>query len=135
MQKKKRSFTDTLLIYESERDKCWLAHSLRTDQVGMGACWFEALTDGIKAIDGIIALAEDMGDIAVLRNAPENIQEMARRAKELPEEICEIARKKLYGKWPDYVKVTIDLPQYPYFTTSLNRHLYSKSGNQKKSIE
>jgi len=96
----KKKFWDIYAIYYSKSDKCWIAHSLRTDQFGTGDCVVDAFVDGMKAVDQIIELAKKHPDIEVLRDAPEEIRQIARNAMRLPDEIYEIAHKKLYGEWP-----------------------------------
>ena len=101
-----QQFSDTFVIYKSMPDRCWIAHSLRTDQVGVGDGVIDALVDGMRALDQLITLAQQEKDIAVLRDPPPYIRDMARHAEELPEELHAIACKKLYGKWSKYVSVT-----------------------------
>jgi hypothetical protein len=98
-------FRESCVIYYSPDDKCWIAHGLRTDQVGTGDCVVDALADLMKAIDQILALARQEGDIEVLREAPPEIQKRAQSAKQLPIELCEIAHKKVRGTWPAELKV------------------------------
>lgn len=96
---------DTFAIYFSKTDKCWIAHSLRTDQFGTGDCVLNAFVDGMKAVDQVIELAGKHKDIDILHEAPKEIKEIAKHAMHLPDEISEIAHKKLYGKWPKELPV------------------------------
>lgn len=93
-------FMDTFAIYFSKTDKCWIAHSLRTDQFGTGDCVLNAFVDGMKAVDQVIELAGKHKGIEILHEAPEEIQLIAKNAMHLPDEIFDIAHKKLYGEWP-----------------------------------
>lgn len=105
----KQRFRDTFVIFHSTEDQCWIAHSLRTDQFGTGECVVDALVDGMKAVDQVVALAKKKPDIQVLSDAPEQIQQIAKKAQPLPKEIYEIAHKKLYGDWPEYVRIQFDV--------------------------
>lgn len=92
--------SDMCVIYESREDGCWIAHGLRTDQIGTGGSVVEALADLIRAIDQIRELAQHDASVAVLRPAPADIQKMAHDARDLPHEIYEIAYRMVTGKWP-----------------------------------
>jgi hypothetical protein len=98
---------DTLVIYRSQEDGCWIAHSLRTDQVGVGDRIVVALADAIKAVHQVSDLAAGDSTIRLRREAPPDVQEMARRAKPLPREIYEIAHKMVHGQWPEYLHTDI----------------------------
>ena len=91
---------DTCVIYESRADKCWIAHSLRTDQIGAGDCVVAALEDLLRAVEQVFKLAAEDGDVAIFREAPKRIQKMAESAEPLPREIYEIAHKRVHGGWP-----------------------------------
>jgi len=95
-----RRFADKVVIYESREDGCWIAHSLRTDQIGTGDCVVEALADAIKAIDELVALAEEDGSVALFRPAPAKIRRMAETAAKLPREVYEIAHRRARNTWP-----------------------------------
>ena len=95
---------DTLVIYQSEEDQCWVAHSLRTDQIGTGDRIVDAIADVLQAIDQLCKLVRDDSSIQLYREAPANILKIAEQAKTLPAEIYEIAHRKVHGTWPDYVK-------------------------------
>jgi hypothetical protein len=98
-------FQDECLLYYSDEDRCWIAHSLRSDQVGTGPDVVQALADLIKAIDQILALARREGDIEILREAPSEIKEKMKSANHLPNELYEIAHKIARGTWPEGFKV------------------------------
>ena len=111
-----RPFMDIFVIYSSKDDHCWVAHSLRTDQIGTGDCVLEALMDGMKAVDQIVELAEKDGDVEVFCDAPEEIAVLAKSAQPLPQELYDIAHKKLYGEWPDKCGIKLDVPASETFT-------------------
>lgn len=48
---------DTCVIYYSREDKCWVAHSVRTDQIGMGDCVVHALADLMRAVEQVLRIA------------------------------------------------------------------------------
>ena len=106
--KKIPDFSDTLIIYFSKEDECWIAHSLRTDQIGTGERIVDALTDAIKAVHAVCKAAAEDETIAYLREAPEDVQTRAKNATQLPIEIYEIAHKKATGEWPEEVNVEIE---------------------------
>jgi hypothetical protein len=101
---KRRQIKDTVVIYRSSKDRCWVAHSLRTDQIGTGRHIIEALADGIKAVQQVLALAHEDESIEPFREAPPEIRKMAERAKPLPGEVYEIACKMARGEWPQYLE-------------------------------
>ncbi len=93
-------FTDKAVIYASKEDGCWIAHTLRTDQIGTGDCVVEALADVIKAVDEVVALADQDASVAVFRRASPRVCRMAQAAAKLPKEIYEIAHRRARGTWP-----------------------------------
>ncbi len=116
---KKKNFWDIFAIYFSKSDKCWIAHSLRTDQFGTGDCVLNAFIDGMKAVDQVVELAKKHPDIEVFHDAPEKIQQIAKDAIPLPKEILEIAHKKLYGKWPKELQVEFKSEHSVSFTRKI----------------
>ena len=52
----------------------------------------------------MLKLAEDDQTVSYLRNAPREIQELARRSTPLPGEVFEVAQKIAMGKWPDLIE-------------------------------
>lgn len=91
---------DEAVIYYSREDSCYIAHSLRMDQIGAGDSIVDALADVLKAAAQVIRLAERNESIAYLREAPTDVQALFQKAKPLPREIYEIAYKKAHGEWP-----------------------------------
>ena len=104
---KKGRFEDTLVIYHSADDRCWIAHSLETDQVGTGNSIVDAMADAIKAVHQVFALAREDRTIAYRRRAPREIFAIRKHAKRLPGEFFEVAHKKVHGKWPQNLKLDI----------------------------
>ena len=89
------------LIYYSQEDECWIAHSLHTDQLGSGKCVTEALADLMQGLKNLFALAIEHPDIEIFREAPDEIKRMIRNAKPLPGEIFDIAYNQVHGNWPE----------------------------------
>jgi hypothetical protein len=94
---------DIAVLYRSEEDSVWVAHSLRTDQVGVGNRIVDALADLIRAVDAVLAIAHADKTVAYLREAPADIQKLRDSAKCLPGEIYEVAHKMARGQWPDEI--------------------------------
>ena len=121
----RRLFMDTFAIYYSKEDRYWVAHSLRTDQFGTGDCVVNALVDGLKAVDQVIELAKRKPDTQVFRSAPADVWEIARTAKRLPDELYQIAHKRLYGKWESSLNVTVDAGTTPEsFTRKVREEVF-----------
>ena len=96
------------VIYWSKTDKCWIAHSLYTDQVGTGARVMNALADLIQAIKSIGEVAKEDSSVAYFRRAPGKILRMAETAKPLPGECFEVAYRMVHDDWPETVAVDVD---------------------------
>ena len=105
---------EEVVIYYSEEDSGWIAHGLRTDQIGTGDRIVDALADLMKAVHQICAEAAKDKTLAYLRAAPQEIQDIARRAIPLPGEIYEIAYKKVHGQWPEDWVVTPETGDQPF---------------------
>ena len=97
----RRQFLDTAVIYPSPQTKGrWIAHSINTDQIGVGDCVLDAYIELTKAVTALLEAANNDPSIEVIRRAPDNICEKLRTAKSLPKEILEIAALKLTGQFP-----------------------------------
>ena len=94
-----KDFVDTVFIHYSQDDSCWIAHSLRTDQVGTGADMGRALADLITAVDQVFELAQNDATIQVMCEAPKEIQDRAAMGRKLPREFFEVAHKIARGEW------------------------------------
>lgn len=108
----KQAIADSVVIYWSKDDACWIAHSLRTDQIGFGSRVVDALADVIRAVAQSHEVAASDPRIAAYQDAPQEIQQLADQAAPLPLEIYEIAHKMVHGEWPMDLKVdlTTDKP-------------------------
>ena len=115
----RRKFRDTYAIYYSAADKRWIAHSLRTDQMGTGNCILDALVDGLRAIDQVLDYADKHPGTKVLTPAPPEIFALAKDANRLPEELADIAHKTLYGEWPDAIKPSFEVDENEVFKQSV----------------
>src|SRR5665213_453784 len=103
----KIDLTEPAVLYHSEEDACWIAHGLRTDQIGTGDRLVTALADLMRAVRALCEMAEKDESIAYLRPAPPEIFERFRNAKPLPKELSEISHKMAFGEWPSYLLADI----------------------------
>ena len=78
---RRQSLRETCVIYESPEDGCWVAHGLRTDQIGTGDSVVEALVDFMRALDQIIRVAGREKNVELYRSAPPEIRAKAKTAK------------------------------------------------------
>jgi hypothetical protein len=107
MRKGRIDLIETVVIFHSKEDDCWIAHGLHTDQIGAGQSMLKALEDAIRAIDQVLLIAHDEPSVAFLREAPKNIQRLAKSAEPLPRELYEIAHRRVRGEWPDDIAVEV----------------------------
>lgn len=110
---------DEFVIYYSKEDESWIAHSLRTDQMGLGDCVVDALADLMLGLHNLHQLAKTQKDIQIAFEAPDEIKKIARQAKHLDDCILEIAFKKFCKTWPKYYNVHIDISQTERLTGEL----------------
>ena len=92
------------LIFWSDEDRCWIAHSFYTDQIGTGSNVLKAFTDMIRAVDQVFKLAQQDKSVVFHRRAPEKIFKRAKNALPLPEIFCNIAKEMAKKNWPDYLE-------------------------------
>ena len=111
---------DECVIYWSSRDSCWIAHSLRMDQIGTGECVLAALEDLLRAVRQFQELARSDRLIALLREAPPQIQKMAQTAQPLPREMYEVAYRRVHGDWPQDLPVRIEPTHRKRFKTDIH---------------
>ena len=104
-----KSFMDTVVIYWSRSDQKWIAHSLRTDQIGIGECVIEALAEEMKAVRFSMELAEKDETIKLFRSAPQWVKDKVDNAQRLAEEAYERAYKLVYGRWPKSIEPLPDI--------------------------
>lgn len=125
--KKNSHFSDTAVIYHSRQDGCWIAHSLKTDQIGTGEQVVEALADLIRAVRSVLALARADQSIAYLRDAPPKIKAMAAKNKKLPHEIFEVAYRRATGRWPQNWTLPKPIDAAHSFTTRIAEDFHEKA--------
>jgi hypothetical protein len=95
-----KRFLDLAVIYPSEEEKGkWVAHSILTDQIGVGDCVLEAFVELRRAIKALLEAAQQDADIQVFRLAPDNVRQRLLNAAKLPDEIIEIADMQLAGRF------------------------------------
>lgn len=99
-KKKNVGFKDEIVVYHSEEDGCWIAHSLRADQIGAGDRIVDALADLIRGMVSLLAMAREDETIGLHREAPPEIKAIAAKSTILPGEIFEVAYKMATGRWP-----------------------------------
>lgn len=99
---------DTIVIYHSPEDGCWLAHSLETDQIGDGESVLEALECLMRGLKFLHAEAAKDATLRAWRKASDEIFAMSKAAKPLPGEIMDIACKRVHGVWPADLPVKVD---------------------------
>jgi hypothetical protein len=93
-------FCDVAVIYPSTHDKGkWVAHSLITDQIGVGDSVLDAFVDLRRALRTLLDAAHEDSSIEVFRAAPEEIRKKLLHAKKLPAEIIEIADMQVTGTY------------------------------------
>lgn len=116
MAKRSNKFVDTCVIYFSKTDNCWIAHSLRTDQIGTGDCIISALADSLRAVAQVAMAAKEDATLTLFREAPKAIQAKAKKAEELPREMYEIAHKMAHGSWPEEIEPAFHSKHHPFVT-------------------
>ena len=101
-------FVDTWVFYHDGDSDRWVAHSLNTDQVGMGPSVFKAYVVLAKVIRSLLSEYRQNPKIRLLRLAPKEILDLVKNARPLPKEIAEVAEMKLRGDRPRHT------PRPPY---------------------
>jgi hypothetical protein len=105
-----RQFLDVAVIYPSPNEKGkWVAHSIETDQIGVGECVLDAYVELLRAVRALLSAAERDSSIQVLRRAPDEVCAMLMTARKLPDEIVEIAALQVDGQFA----ATLDTPWTP----------------------
>lgn len=122
-RRKIKAFKDTCVIYYSRTDKCWVAHSLRMDQIGAGDCVVEALAELIKAVDHVLHCAQRDATLGVLREAPAWVRAKVTNAQKLPAEVYEIAYKMVRGQWPEKFEPEFKYPKNRRFVSEITEEL------------
>jgi hypothetical protein len=70
---------ETIVVFYSPGDGGWIAHGLRTDQVGIAARPLDAVAQAIRLVSKLFEEASLDPSIAIYREAPDEIREMAGR--------------------------------------------------------
>ena len=96
------------LIYKSTSQGYWVAHGLHTDQIGTGDCVLDAYVDYLVGIRNLKKLQEEDCTIEIKREAPKEILKRAEKARPLPEELYQVAHRRLCGTWPNDIKVVAE---------------------------
>ena len=97
----KIGLAETVVIYHSEADAGWVAHGLRTDQIGIADTPVDALAQLLRLLEVLCEEAAKDSTLAYLREAPQEIQQLAEQSEILPGEIFEVAHWKAHGRWPE----------------------------------
>ena len=106
-------FKDECLIYYSDQDRSWIAHSLQTDQLGYGDCVVDAIVDLLIGTKNLLELKKKDAEIEIFHQAPPEIVEEYGKAKPLPDVLWEIALDRFLKKLP--YPVYVDIPQDTQF--------------------
>jgi hypothetical protein len=91
-----RSFfpTDRRVVYYSRQDRCWIAHSTLTDQIGTGETIIEAMVDLLRALEQLLELARQDPSIQIYRRAPASVLGLLTEAIPIPAQIVSLAEEK-----------------------------------------
>lgn len=114
-----KAFKDEFVIYYSKEDASWIAHSLHTDQIGLGDCVVDAIVDLMVCLHNLCELAKKQRDIQRYVEAPEDIQKLRQNARSLPDCIAQIAVERFYHQFPSEWSVQINIPQSECVTMPL----------------
>lgn len=93
-------FPDHFVVYrstEEEDERRYVAHSIRTDQVGMGDDMEEAIVDLFAALRTLFAEAERDPRVVVAQKAPEEVVDRFLESPRLPDEIWSRVFSRLRG--------------------------------------
>jgi hypothetical protein len=94
MPKAPRNFVDVCVIYRSaDEPGMWVAHSVNTDQIGMGKSILEAYVVLKKALRSLIEEYEKDPTRPLMSPAPVEIQERLKRARPLPKALLDRAEE------------------------------------------
>ena len=90
---------DVWVIYPSREDHGrYIAHSLRTDQIGVGECIVDAIVELTIALRTLAKETKRDPHLNPYRDAPTEVWDMLNRAKKLPAEVLEVAAMHLKGR-------------------------------------
>ena len=102
----RKEIHDSAVIYYEQDEGMYVAHGVRTDQIGTGKSITLALADLIRAVDQVARLVEREPHLDLYRDAPDEIRQAAKHAPKLPDEMFEVAYKIAHDEWPE----DMDLP-------------------------
>ena len=114
-----KPFVDTCLVYYEPADNVWIAHSLKTDQIGVGDCVVDALVDLMAGTRNLLNLAKKDKSIAIFRKAPAKIANRAKKAKPLPDVIFQIALERFTNSLPKGYRIEVEAPTKGAFTAQI----------------
>ena len=89
---------DEFVIYKAPDDEGkFIAHSIRSDQIGMGDTPVDATCELIYALRGLMEELEKHPERSdeIGRKAPKNIQDLYFKAKKLPEDIWNAIKERV----------------------------------------
>ena len=97
-RKHSQQIQDIWIIYPSMEERgMFVAHSLRTDQIGMGPCVLDAYVNLALAMRALTKALREDPSLDILREAPPEVWGMLVDAEKLPDEIVHRAEKRLSG--------------------------------------
>jgi hypothetical protein len=89
-------FVDVWLIYPSAEDEgMWVAHSINTDQIALGHCKLAAYVALKHVVKALLDAADADPSIEVLSPAPQEVRDMLKIAKKMPQELLDRAEELL----------------------------------------
>ena len=87
-------FADVWVIYKSDEDPgMWVAHSLNTDQIGMGDCVVAAVAALKRVVRALMDEASRDSSIQVFCAAPRDIRKKLVGARPLPQDLLDRAEE------------------------------------------
>jgi hypothetical protein len=113
---------DEFVVYYSQEDNSWVAHSLHTDQIGLGGdSVVDAIVDllvGLHNLFEFIKYSKEYFNIAV--EAPPEIFLIREKAKLLPDSVYQLVIEKLFHRIPSSWGVQVNIPQSEKVTVSMD---------------
>lgn len=115
-------FKDEFVVYYSQEDNSWIAHSLHTDQIGLGGdSVVDAIVNLITGLHNLFEFAKNSTEHFTLSvDAPPNIFLIAEKAKLLPASVYQLVMEKLFNRIPSSWGVQVNIPQSEKVTVSMD---------------
>jgi hypothetical protein len=115
-------FKDEFVVYYSQEDNSWIAHSLHTDQIGLGGdSIVDAIVNLITGLHNLLEFAKNSTEHFTLSvDAPPNIFLLAEKAKLLPPSVYQLVMGKLFNRIPSSWGVQVNVPQSEKVTVSMD---------------